>query len=40
MSFIHALLAKLTNTPHKRYVDIGESTRTVIMEKIVCNCSR
>ena len=30
---MHALFAKLTNTPYKRYVEIGEGTHTVIMEK-------
>ncbi len=30
---LHAYFAKLTNTPYKRYVEIGEGTHTVIMEK-------
>lgn len=30
---LHAYFAKLTNTPYKRYVEIGEGTHTIIMEK-------
>ena len=30
---LHAYFAKLTNVPYKRYVEIGEGTHTVIMEK-------
>jgi pimeloyl-ACP methyl ester carboxylesterase len=30
---LYAYFAKLTNTPYKRYVEIGEGTHTVIMEK-------
>ena len=30
---LHAYFAKLANTPYKRYVEIGEGTHTVIMEK-------
>ena len=30
---LYAYFAKLTNTPYKRYVQIGEGTHTVIMEK-------
>lgn len=30
---LHAYFAKLTNAPYKRYVEIGEGTHTVIMEK-------
>ncbi len=30
---VYAYFAKLTNTPYKRYVEIGEGTHTVIMEK-------
>jgi len=30
---LHALFAKLTQTPYKRCVEIGEGTHTVIMEK-------
>jgi hypothetical protein len=29
----HAYFAKLTNTPYKRFVEIGEGTHTIIMEK-------
>jgi pimeloyl-ACP methyl ester carboxylesterase len=32
-SLMYAYFAKLTNTPYKRYVQIGEGTHTVIMEK-------
>jgi alpha-beta hydrolase superfamily lysophospholipase len=30
---LYAYFAKLTNTPYKRYVEIGEGTHTIIMEK-------
>jgi pimeloyl-ACP methyl ester carboxylesterase len=30
---LHAYFSKLTNTPYKRYVEIGEGTHTIIMEK-------
>ncbi len=30
---LHAYFARLTNAPYKRYVEIGEGTHTVIMEK-------
>ena len=30
---LHAYFAKLVNAPYKRYVEIGEGTHTVIMEK-------
>lgn len=30
---LYAYFAKLTNAPYKRYVEIGEGTHTVIMEK-------
>ena len=30
---LHAYFAKLTNAPYKRYVEIGEGTHNVIMEK-------
>jgi pimeloyl-ACP methyl ester carboxylesterase len=30
---LHAYFAKLTNAPYKRYIEIGEGTHTVIMEK-------
>ncbi len=30
---LHGCFAKLTNTPYKRYVEIGEGTHTVMMEK-------
>jgi len=30
---LHALFSKLTNTKYKRYVEIGEGTHTVILEK-------
>jgi pimeloyl-ACP methyl ester carboxylesterase len=30
---LHAYFARLTNVPYKRYVEIGEGTHTVIMEK-------
>jgi pimeloyl-ACP methyl ester carboxylesterase len=30
---LHAYFAKLTNTPYKRYVEIGEGTHSIIMEK-------
>ena len=30
---LHAYYAKLTNVPYKRYVEIGEGTHTIIMEK-------
>ncbi|MBI2319208.1 MAG: alpha/beta fold hydrolase [Betaproteobacteria bacterium] len=30
---LHAYFAKLTHAPYKRYVEIGEGTHTVIMEK-------
>lgn len=30
---LHAYFAKLTSTPYKRYVQIGEGTHTVLMEK-------
>ena len=30
---LYAYFAKLTNVPYKRYVQIGEGTHTVIMEK-------
>ncbi len=30
---LHQYFAKLTNAPYKRYVEIGEGTHTVIMEK-------
>ena len=30
---LHAYFAKLSNAPYKRYVEIGEGTHTVIMEK-------
>jgi pimeloyl-ACP methyl ester carboxylesterase len=30
---LHAYFAKLVNVPYKRYVEIGEGTHTVIMEK-------
>jgi pimeloyl-ACP methyl ester carboxylesterase len=30
---LHAYFAKLSNVPYKRYVEIGEGTHTVIMEK-------
>ncbi|MBC7548352.1 MAG: alpha/beta fold hydrolase [Polaromonas sp.] len=30
---LHAYFARLTNTPYKRYVEIGEGTHTVLMEK-------
>jgi pimeloyl-ACP methyl ester carboxylesterase len=30
---LHAYFAKLTSAPYKRYVEIGEGTHTVIMEK-------
>ena len=33
---LHAYFAKLTNVPYKRYVEIGEGTHTVIMEKNDC----
>jgi len=29
----HAYFAKLTNAPYKRFVEIGEGTHTIIMEK-------
>jgi hypothetical protein len=29
----YAYFEKLTNAPYKRYVEIGEGTHTVIMEK-------
>jgi pimeloyl-ACP methyl ester carboxylesterase len=32
-SILYAFFAKLTNAPYKRYVEIGEGTHTVIMEK-------
>jgi pimeloyl-ACP methyl ester carboxylesterase len=32
-SMLYAYFAKLTHTPYKRYVQIGEGTHTVIMEK-------
>ena len=32
-SMLYAYFAKLTNTPYKRYVEIGEGTHTIIMEK-------
>jgi len=32
-SMLHAYFAKLTNAPYKRYVEIGEGTHTIIMEK-------
>ena len=32
-SMLHAYFAKLTNAPFKRYVEIGEGTHTIIMEK-------
>lgn len=30
---LYAYFAKLTNAPYKRYVEIGEGTHTIIMEK-------
>jgi len=30
---LHAYFAKLTNTPYKRYVEIGEGTHSIMMEK-------
>jgi pimeloyl-ACP methyl ester carboxylesterase len=30
---LHAYFARLTNTPYKRYVEIGEGTHSIIMEK-------
>ena len=30
---LHAYFAKLTNVPYKRYVEIGEGTHSIIMEK-------
>ncbi len=30
---LHAYFAKLTNAPYKRYVEIGEGTHHVMMEK-------
>ena len=30
---VHAYFAKLTNAPYKRYVEIGEGTHTIMMEK-------
>jgi pimeloyl-ACP methyl ester carboxylesterase len=30
---LHAYFAKLTNAPYKRYVEIGEGTHTIIMER-------
>jgi hypothetical protein len=30
---LYAYFEKLTNTPYKRYVQIGEGTHTVMMEK-------
>ncbi len=30
---LHAYFAKLTSTPYKRYVEIGEGTHTILMEK-------
>ncbi len=30
---LQSYFAKLTNTPYKRYVEIGEGTHTIIMEK-------
>ena len=30
---LYAFFAKLTNAPYKRYVEIGEGTHTIIMEK-------
>lgn len=30
---LHAYFAKLTNVPYKRYVEIGEGTHTIVMEK-------
>lgn len=30
---LHAYFARLTNAPYKRYVEIGEGTHTIIMEK-------
>jgi hypothetical protein len=36
----HAYFAKLTNAPYKRYVEIGEGTHTVMMEKTACSSSR
>ena len=30
---MHAYFARLTNAPYKRYVEIGEGTHTIIMEK-------
>ena len=30
---LYAYFAKLTNAPYKRYVEIGEGTHTVVMEK-------
>ena len=30
---LHAYFAKLTNAPYRRYVEIGEGTHTIIMEK-------
>ena len=30
---LYAYFAKLTNVPYKRYVEIGEGTHTIIMEK-------
>ena len=30
---LYAYFGKLTNTPYKRYVEIGEGTHTIIMEK-------
>jgi pimeloyl-ACP methyl ester carboxylesterase len=32
-TMLHAYFAKLVNAPYKRYVEIGEGTHTVIMEK-------
>jgi pimeloyl-ACP methyl ester carboxylesterase len=29
----HAYFAKLTNVPYKRFVEIGEGTHTIMMEK-------
>ena len=29
----HAYLAKLTNVPYKRFVEIGDGTHTIMMEK-------
>jgi len=30
---LYAYFGKLTNAPYKRYVEIGEGTHTIIMEK-------